>query len=119
MGAGGARAIPPNLSSFTKLDKLLDALEPKLVAFAGGVSVVSAKDAVTALNNIKRLQYQARWPVQQVRSWAACGCCCACCLGACHLSALPPFYMPTLSRICVPICLSLIPTRRCRRIEWR
>lgn len=67
MRAGGARALPPNLASYTKLDDLLDALEPNLVAFAGGVSVVSAKDAVTALNNIKRLQYQARFPVQQVR----------------------------------------------------
>ena len=66
MRAGGARALPPNLASYTKLDELLDALEPNLVAFAGGVSVVSAKDAVTALNNIKRLQYQARFPVQQV-----------------------------------------------------
>jgi hypothetical protein len=102
MRAGGARALPPNLSSYTKLDKLLDALEPNLVAFAGGVSVVSAKDAVTALNNIKRLQYQARWPVQQVRSWAACGCCCACCLDACHQSpaALPPFCTPTLAYLC-------------------
>ena len=68
MRAGGARALPPNLSSYTKLDELLDVLEPNLVAFAGGVSVVSAKDAVTALNNIKRLQYQARWPVQQSRA---------------------------------------------------
>jgi len=68
MRAGGARALPPNLSSYTKLDQLLDALEPNLVAFAGGVSVVSAKDAVTALNNIKRLNYQARWPVQQSRA---------------------------------------------------
>jgi hypothetical protein len=66
MRAGGARALPPNLASYTKLDELLDALEPNLVAFAGGVSAVSARDAVTALNNIKRLQYQARWPVQQV-----------------------------------------------------
>ena len=62
--------------------ELLDALEPNLVAFAGGVSVVSAKDAVTALNNIKRLQYQARWPVQQVRTAAAC--LCACCWHACR-----------------------------------
>ena len=53
MRAGGAWALSPNLSSYTKLDQLLDALEPNLVAFAGGVSVVSAKDAVTALNNIK------------------------------------------------------------------
>ena len=82
MRAGGARALPPNLSSYTKLDKLLDALEPNLVAFAGGVSVVSAKDAVTALNNIKRLQYQARWPVQQVRTATAC--LCACCWHTCR-----------------------------------
>ena len=72
MRACGARALPPNLSSYTKLDELLDALEPNLVAFAGGVSVVSAKDAVTALNNIKRLQYQARWPVQQVIGLFSC-----------------------------------------------
>jgi hypothetical protein len=97
MRAGGARALPPNLSSYTKLDKLLDALEPNLVAFAGGVSVVSAKDAVTALNNIKRLQYQARWPVQQVSSWAVCGCCCACCSDARHLSAVPHWSSPTHS----------------------
>ncbi|EKX33521.1 hypothetical protein GUITHDRAFT_120266, partial [Guillardia theta CCMP2712] len=67
MRAGTSKSLPPNLASYTKLDLLLDAIEPNLVAFAGGVSSVSGRDAVTCLNHIKRLQYQAKYPVQQTR----------------------------------------------------
>lgn len=67
MKAGGAKSLPPNLASYTKLEDLLDALEPNLVAFAGGINAVAGKDAATALNHIKRLNYQARYEVQRAR----------------------------------------------------